>query len=65
MRVSLMILIKKLSSQPFSTYIESTKRNSDLSKPLILANSATQESDDSHTDFICISQSLKRFNLLR
>jgi hypothetical protein len=29
-----------------------------------LANSATQESDDSHADFICISQSLKRFNLL-
>jgi hypothetical protein len=29
-----------------------------------LANSATQESDDSHADFICISQIFKRFNFL-
>ena len=30
-----------------------------------LANSATQESDDSHIDCICISQSLKRFNFVK
>ena len=29
-----------------------------------LANSTTQESDDSHVDKVCISQFLKRFNLL-
>ncbi len=61
--VMLSVKIRNFSSH--YRYIESTKRNSDFSKPLISCHYAIQESNNIPRDYICISQILKRFNLLR
>ena len=60
--VMLSVKIRNFSSH--YRYIESTERNSDLSKPLIACQLHLSQTSKCVADCIRISQFLKRFNLL-